>query len=268
MSTEKEALEFNLLRAQMDKTLAEVNVLRRTTPVVESVKILSSMILGVGGVLAALTGYQFAEVKVKMADMEMAGIQAARDKLSEEVVSLDKKKLDLSKENQALQENNRRLNSSLADTKTVVDQVMDKLSTPALAENPQLDGVRQDLNATGIDLRTTSPLPQDSNQTTDMSALIQGLFSPQAATRGQSYEQLMSQYSSSPELAPALLYYAGSHGDNTNGIYNTLVVLSHIDRNSLRKDSAAIRIFAETARGVGPKTSERVDKLLTRLPNG
>lgn len=266
MPTEKEDLELDLLKAQKEKTLAEINVLRRTTPVAESVKVFGSMILGVGGVMAAIAGFQFAEVKAEKARNEMTKIEVARDKLNEEVKSLELKKSDLAQENQKLQEDIQTYKTSIAKTNTDLEKLSDMLSTPELASNPELNDVRQGLNATGIELRTTSSLVKDSSANADMNTLIQGLFSSEASVRGKSYEKLMSQYSSSEDLTPALLNYANAHKNNQNGIYNTLVVLSHADNKALRDQSNAVRDFAESVRSIGPRTSERADKLLSRLP--
>lgn len=267
MELEKARLEFELLKSQNEKTVAEIRVLRRTTPIVESVKVFGSMVLGIGGVMAAIAGFQLAEVKAEKAGIRMSEIQAAREKLDGEVVVLDRKKAELVVENSNLEKENQKLRSSLIHTSISLDEISDKLSTPILAANPQITEIRQDLNATGLDLRANGPLNNVSDPSGDMRASIQGLFATKASVRGDAYEQIISQYANSPNLTSAMLDYADSHKGNENGVYNTLVVLSHLNENTLRKDSKAIRNFAESVRSVGPRTSERVDKLLSRLPD-
>ncbi|MCU0074346.1 hypothetical protein N8H71_22360 [Pseudomonas koreensis] len=266
MATEKELLEVQLIEAQRDKTLAEIKVLQRTTPITEAIKVFGSMILGIGGVLAAFAGFQFAEVKAEKARNEMANIEDSRKKLNTEVSSLEDKKKELELQNQTLTQKNRILVDSIAKAGNEVEKANDMLSAPALASNPQLDDVRQSLNATGIELRTTTVV-KNAEKTTDLDSLIQGLFSPQAGERGKAYEKIISQYSNSESLIPALLDYANANKQNENGIYNTLVVFSRLDKKLLQDKSSALRTFAESVRSTGPRTSERVDILLSRIPN-
>ncbi|MBD8473407.1 hypothetical protein IFT98_06000 [Pseudomonas sp. CFBP 8770] len=266
MQLEKERYELELLKSQNEKTVAEIKILTRTTPIVESVKLFGSMILGVGGVMAAIAGFQLAEVKAERANIRMSEIQAARAKLDGEVTLLEQKKADLAMENSSLEKENQKFRSDLAKTSISLDKIADKLSTPILAANPQITEIRQDLNATGLDLRTNAPVSNHSDPPADMNVSIQELFSSKARARGDAYQQIMAQYADSPDFPAALLDYADGHKGNENGVYNTLVVLSHLNRNTLQNDSKAIKAFAESVRSVGPLTSERADKLLSRLP--
>ncbi|MGV3571423.1 MAG: patatin-like phospholipase family protein [Ramlibacter sp.] len=97
-------------------------------------------------------------------------------------------------------------------------------------------------------------------------ALVQKLFANTSAERRAAYDELIARHAKNPAIVPQLISYAESHMDNGNGIYNTLVVLSHLDHRALKSDLGAIRAFAEKARSVGPKTAERSQKLLERLP--
>jgi hypothetical protein len=65
----------------------------------------------------------------------------------------------------------------------------------------------------------------------------------------------------------ALIEYAVENFENLNGVYNTLVVLSHLNYNFLDIDISSIRAFANKAKVNGPKTAARAQKLLDRLPN-
>ena len=127
--------------------------------------------------------------------------------------------------------------------------------------------ILQAVNTADIDLRAS--LPSTSIESTQPSAplvvLVEQLFAPTARVRGTAYDEIMAHYASSPDLVPALLKYAENHTDNFNGIYNTLVVLSHLDLKSLGADLPAIRASAESVRKNGEKTSDRVDKLIWRL---
>ncbi len=77
----------------------------------------------------------------------------------------------------------------------------------------------------------------------------------------------MESYARSPELIPKLLESARKNPQNLNGIYNTLVLLSHLNYSMLPSAHfSEIRAFAESVRSRGSKISERVDVLLQRLP--
>jgi len=100
------------------------------------------------------------------------------------------------------------------------------------------------------------------------SQVIANLFSDQPASRLRAYNVIMDSYSTDPDLIPELLTYARAHRDNQNGIYNTLVVLSHLNKAQLRPHVADIQAFAREVEPMGPRIKERIDKLLIRLPPG
>jgi DNA repair exonuclease SbcCD ATPase subunit len=106
--------------------------------------------------------------------------------------------------------------------------------------------------------------PSKSNG--DRSSAIADLFSDQASMRIKAYSVLMDNYSTDPNLIPELLLFARKHLDNENGIYNTLVVLSHLDKKQTKPQVNEIKALAQQVEGKGPKIKERVDKLLNRLP--
>ena len=129
-----------------------------------------------------------------------------------------------------------------------------------------LKDLQQSANAVDIELRASLPAAVTSTSNAPLDAVLEKLFAPTASVRGAAYEQLMSRFSKSPELVPRLLAYADEHIENQNGIYNSLVVLSHLDHRELRSDLSSIRAFAAKARTIGPKTAERAEKLIQRLP--
>lgn len=115
--------------------------------------------------------------------------------------------------------------------------------------------------------RSARNLLEEVLPTTALQSTIAGLFAPTGAERRKAYDDLMAAYSDDPELPRELLNYAKAHEDNENGIYNTLVVLSHVDLDKLNADISEIESFAESVRDVGPNTATRVDILLSRLPD-
>jgi hypothetical protein len=97
-------------------------------------------------------------------------------------------------------------------------------------------------------------------------AIVQ-LYSNTASARLAGYDTIVNSFPADPQLVSKLLAYAEQRMDNENGIYNTLVVLSHVDlRDRSRDEIQNIRDFAQRARAVGSRTSARVDTLLSRLP--
>ncbi len=116
-----------------------------------------------------------------------------------------------------------------------------------------------------IELQTVLPTAQ-SQSVDERNQLISQLFDPVANERIAAYQELMARHATDQALIPDLIAYAQAHPDNENGVYNSLVLLSHLDYSKVDADPAQIQEFAEQSRSIGPRTSERVDKLLSRLP--
>jgi cell division protein FtsL len=104
--------------------------------------------------------------------------------------------------------------------------------------------------------------PESGNRT----AVIEQLFDSNAAVRVKAYNGLLPLYKDDQTLVPEILKVAREHPQNANGIYNALVVLSHMNRNSLRRDRQDIEAFAKASQSIGPRVSDRAQKLLERLP--
>ena len=260
MAELKAQLEAELLEVQKEKVLAEIGVLRRTTPVAESIKLIGSMILGVGGATAAFAGFQLAEVKSEKFKNEAYKAEMSRDAALNEVKELTGKKVVLSKEYAELQ-------VALSKAKTELGTISDQLSIPETLSNPQLlVAVQQRANAADIELRSAPGGKESVGPPKTMMSLISGLFDSTASVRGRAYEELMQLYSKDPDLVPSLISYGQENINNKNGVYNALVVLSHVELEKIGTDLEAVRNFAEAARKNGDKTSGRVDKLISRIP--
>jgi hypothetical protein len=210
-----------------------------------------------------VAGFQLAEVKAEKlkheATVTEGKLTAARTELQE-----------LTASRESLQRTLADLRTRVAGSQKELAGLADELgSLRGRAQTQQAAATLQDLeqkvSALDIDLRSGA-LPVSRAGSGPLDSVIRDLFGATAAVRGAAYEELVSRFAADPELVPRLLAHAKSHPQNHNGIYNTLVVLSRLDHRALRSDVAAIRVWAERARGNGPKTSERVDKLLARLP--
>lgn len=261
---DKAQLEQELLAAQKEKVLAEIAVLRRSTPLTESIKVIGSMVLGLGGAIAAFAGFQLAEVKAEKYKLEAVSAQTARDNAKSEIDALKKSRDTLKIESNELSQ---LLEVAKKDYAAISDKIaiaQNQAQSPA--QSAILQELQQKVNAADIDLRASLPVSIATASGAPLESIIEKLFAPTASVRGAAYEELMARFSNNSDLVPQLLSYAAGHMENQNGVYNTLVVLSHLDHRALRSDITAIRKFANQAKAIGPRTSERADKVLARLP--
>ena len=260
----KEQLEIALLVVQKEKVLAEISVLRRTTPLTEAIKVIGSMVLGVGGAIAAVAGFQLAEVRAEKLKIEAESAVKARDAAAEARKSLVST-------NEELQRQSDDLRQKVEGAKAEYAQISDRLAAAEKqAANPavsmELRDLQQTVNAADINLRAATPRRNAVSSGASLDVLVERLFAPTASVRGAAYEELLGRYSAEPELVPKLITFSESHFDNSNGVYNALVALSRLDHKALNSDLASIRSFASKAKAIGPKTAERAEKLLDRLP--
>ena len=129
----------------------------------------------------------------------------------------------------------------------LVDSAVDNLLAASVAAAPR----QEKGGTTGSDSRVDA---------------IRQLFDPTAAVRVRAYGALLPRYANDPTLVPEVLAVAREHPDDDNGIFNALVVLSHMNAASLTPHRAEIVAFAEQARRVGPRVAERARKLIRRIP--
>jgi hypothetical protein len=264
---DKAQLEAELILAQKEKVNAEIAILKKTTPLTEGIKTVSSLVVGLGGAILAIGGFQFADIKAERSKLEAEKALQIRDSTKREITKIEQtlihKRDSLQKRNDSLQI---RITRSLISLEQITDKITLAQSQPQSQE--ALGTLQQDANAAAIDLRASVPSSQVA--TTSVKSLntsIEELFAPKASVRGAAYNQLMKYYANSPDLVPSLLKYANNHLDNANGIYNTLVVFSHLNYNKVPQEALlSIRSFAEQTRNNGSKTADRVTKLLKRLP--
>ena len=261
--TTKEQADIELAVAQRQKVLAEIEVLRRTTPLTETIKLIGSMVLGIGGAVAAIAGFQLAEVKAEKFKAEASAAEKARAASQADVDRLNSSRTALSREIGELQK-------SLQGAKRDYAEISDRLAaaeretqSPALSST--LKNLQQSVNAADIALRAAAPAGGQRDTGTPLDTLVARLYAPTAAVRGAAYEELMSSHARDPALIPALLNYAEPNLNNANGLYNCIAVMLHVDRALLKPHLADIRSLAERAKANGPKTAERADQLLRLL---
>ncbi|AZC35163.1 hypothetical protein [Pseudomonas chlororaphis] len=96
-------------------------------------------------------------------------------------------------------------------------------------------------------------------------ALIRQMFSDDARQRVDGYQQLLASWGSDELLIPAVIAYGSGNTSNGNGIYNSLVLLSHMQRDTIQKRKVDIIAFTKLVEGKGDKIRERADVLRSRL---
>jgi hypothetical protein len=58
-----------LKAAQINKIAEEIRISKKVRPLLESIKLISSLVIGIGGAVAGIAGYQFANAERKEADI-------------------------------------------------------------------------------------------------------------------------------------------------------------------------------------------------------
>jgi hypothetical protein len=225
---------------------------------------LVAICVAVTGIVAQGILYQ---IKSAKAEQDLKAAQVTRDSTNAETKRLTVIRDGLKAEASKLDSSLKVSRSSLSQGATSLETMSDIVNNKSLSCDQALNSIREQLNTTAIDLRSSATDTATSKTTnTSLNTAIEGLFAPKAATRGAAYNVLMQYYATSPQLITSLIDYANNHKDNQNGIYNTLVVLGHLNYSTVPADLQSIRSFAAQVVNNGPKSADRVDKLLKRLP--
>lgn len=95
--------------------------------------------------------------------------------------------------------------------------------------------------------------------------LIRQMFSGDARQRLEAYRQLLGSWGNDELLIPAVIAYGSGNTSNGDGIYNALVLLSHMQRDTIQKRKEDIITFTRLVEGKDEKIRERVDVLRSRL---
>lgn len=95
--------------------------------------------------------------------------------------------------------------------------------------------------------------------------IIREMFDTDPESRKEAYTQLLASWGSDESLIEALISYGSANQSNANGIYNTLVLLSHMNVDVIKTKTDNILAFAKLVENNGPKTKKRVNVLRERL---
>ena len=114
---------------------------------------------------------------------------------------------------------------------------------------------------------TTSPVPPSPPPVAPARRqLVQQLFDPNAGVRVKAYGGLLPKYANDPTLVPEVLEAVTRNPKNANGVYNALVVLSHMNARALAPYRAQIEALTAASQLAGPRVAERARTLNNRLP--
>lgn len=126
-STSKETAEIELIQAQIAKLEYE----RRPTPLAalsDVIKVVGSLILGLGGVTAAVTGYQMSEIKTERAELALERKQADLVELEAQYLQrkadYDKLGSDLAELNETLAARQKEFAATAASVEHIRDQLV------------------------------------------------------------------------------------------------------------------------------------------------
>jgi hypothetical protein len=185
---------------------------------------------------------------------------------------VDEKKAELVRVNQDLTVAQARLDAVRGDIQKYEDKLKLEINKPNLPEPVKAgigDALREIRRFDESLKETQKDLREGEDGQPPRLASFDDLFSEQPSVRVGAYRTLLEELTSDPTKIPELMKYARAHQDNEDGIYNTLVVLSHLNRDLLKPYVGQIQIFCRELQSgqVGPRIKDRIDKLLSRLPN-
>lgn len=229
-----------------------------------------SILLMATGITVVVGSFVYSITRLRPLEQQIAQRQMELKSAEEEFRALSDRNYELRREIENAQ-------AQLEATQKEVNYALGKLEEVAKSPLPpnaktilldsisKLRGAENTVSRVETELKTsTQATPVES--VPSRSQAIADLFSNRGATRLRAYNVIIDNYSADPALIPELLSYARANKSNHNGIYNTLVVLSHLNKAQLKPHAAEIRAFAREVEPIGSRIKERVGKLLSRIP--
>lgn len=95
--------------------------------------------------------------------------------------------------------------------------------------------------------------------------LINALYSPNPEVRKKAAADLIDGWRTSPTVIPLMLRVARENPGNSNGIYNTVAVMTELDRSALVPHKDSLRVFLREASANGTRTDARVQEVENML---
>lgn len=233
-----------------------------------------SILLMVMGIAVVAGSFIYSITQLRPLEQQITEKRRALDAVEDQFNALSDKNDELRRESENAQAQLEITKKEISDAQGKLEEIAN-LPLPASARRVLADAILK-IRAAGkivtkveTDLETAKQTasPDSPDSGINRGQAISNLFSNEPAVRLRAYNVIIGKYRTDPELIPELLSYARAHKNNENGIYNTLVVLSHLNKTQLRPHVAQIQAFASEVEPMGPRIKERVDKLLTRLPD-
>lgn len=275
-SQNMESIDLNIKKAQLDKIQAEIKVTKKVTPTLESIKLISSLIIGIGGAIGAIGGFQFAKLEQREAE---AAIRKANDQMQE--MALANQKLKESQE--SLKVKNERVGSVLDDSMQTARQLHDDTSQLLFTLATLKSKVSKDVelkrliditeqkqqvltdtiyaaNRKKIDLLTGKALPPPEE-------LINDIFGDSPEIRLNAFEILALYYRNDEKIIPLLVAKASKDRKNFNGIYNAFSALLIMPPEMLIKHKNIISPLLTVSDQIGPRTQRKATEIQKLILN-
>lgn len=209
--------------------------------------------------------------ELSVAQKELDEVGKRKVKATEDALNEEKKAIAIQQRNIALEQKEKLLIASLEMAKKSFEDIQAKVKTNTeFASSASGQSLISSVDHAKDSLVITTKATQPTESAEDLQTLAKLLFSHNPSIRTNAYSNIINNYGNSPDLVPKIISVAQSisPGDNehdyNNGIYNALVVLSHMDRDTLRKSADQATSFAKAMSTLGPKIKERAEKLIDR----
>jgi hypothetical protein len=237
---------------------------------IEGLKIFAAAILGLGGLMAAISGYTLGNAEKVKAEWET---EKARSDAAEIQKSVDGKKADLEAIKKRYEEQLKRLvvrdyalGSSIVKMdqinailqkrkKTLVDAQGQSPDAAASAVSDAIKSFEKAQAESGVKISQAT----DEN-TKDVRSIAHdleiNLFSPDATIRNAAYALLIANYRTDQEIVNELLELARADPTNRGGRFNVVATLLNISPSITRPKKAEISRFLDDAQNDGGQAKE------------
>lgn len=260
---EARQLDMQLKSAQLRKAEAEAKIAQKVTPTLETIKLVSSLIIGIGGAIAGFAGVQFAKVEKQEAEIAKAKALQETEALSKSQASLKKKieriggVLDESqKVAQHLHKDTAELLLAVSALQVEIDRNPNLAAMVTTARQKQenlADGLRV-AHRLQVEQMLGKPIPPASE-------LVEDIFGETAEQRLSAFEEFSLFYRTDDKIIPLITKKATVDHKNSNGIYNALVAFSVMPPEALKKHETSILALVQVADAIGPRTARKIEEI-------
>ena len=268
------------IAADLQQSLRSIASLEKSA-IFSVVLLVLAIVAALGAAYYSVTTIAPLQGQVSQLKQETVQLQVSIESKKVELAELTEQASQLAERKAELFLDNRQLRSDQAEARSAletIDSTLSRIQTQGLSAKLKVDlaaarseaaMVTEALGANEpLGIALANPVGIAVPAAASLQDAIAGLFAPNAAARIRSYDTLIENHSGDPQIVPALLEYAKRNRSNGNGVYNTMVVLSHLPKSTLRPHVAEIESYAASVNESTPKIKERAAILLRRLPRG